>query len=64
MKRGPLVYAAVILAALLMIVSAVIVLNRDMFLENSEMFIAISGVLAIAVVAVMVFMFLRVRKQE
>ena len=64
MTKGPLVYAAVILAALLMIVSAVMVLARDVFLENTEIFMAVSGVLAIGVIAVLVLMFVRMKKVE
>ncbi len=64
MIKGPLVYAAVILAALLMIISAVMVLARDVFQENMELFVGISGVLAIAVVAVLIMMLIRMRKTE
>lgn len=64
MIKGPLVYAAVILAALLMIISAVMVLVRDVFQENMELFVGISGVLAIAVVAVLIMMLIRMRKTE
>ena len=59
-----MVYAAVILAALLMIISAVMVLARDVFQENMELFVGISGVLAIAVVAVLIMMLIRMRKTE
>ncbi len=64
MIKGPLVYAAIILAALLMIVSAVMVLSRDFFQENKELIVGISGVLAIAVIAVLIMMFIRMRKAE
>lgn len=64
MIKGPLVYAAIILAALLMIVSAVMVLSRDFFQENKELIVGISGVLAIAVVAVLIMMLIRMRKAE
>ncbi|MBE6524180.1 MAG: hypothetical protein E7Z65_04835 [Thermoplasmata archaeon] len=64
MIKGPLVYAAVILAALLMIVSAVMVLARDFFQENMELIVGISGALAIAVIAVLIMMLIRMRKAE
>ena len=64
MIKGPLVYAAVILAALLMIISAVMVLARDFFQENMELIVGISGVLAIAVIAVLIMMLIRMRKAE
>ncbi len=64
MIKGPLVYAAIILAALLMIVSAVMVLSRDFFQENKELIVGISGVLAIAVIAVLIMMLIRMRKAE
>jgi NADH:ubiquinone oxidoreductase subunit 6 (subunit J) len=64
MIKGPLVYAAVILAALLMVISAVVILNRDLFLENSELIMIVSGVVAIGVIIVLVLMFLRIRKHD
>ena len=64
MIKGPLVYAAIILAALLMIVSAVMVLSRDFFQENMELIVGISGALAIAVIAVLIMMLIRMRKAE
>ncbi len=64
MIKGPLVYVAIILAALLMIVSAVMVLSRDFFQENKELIVGISGVLAIAVIAVLIMMLIRMRKAE
>jgi hypothetical protein len=64
MMKGPLVYAAIALAALLMVVSGIIVLDRDLFLSNQTAFLAVSGVLAIAVVAVLVLMLLRIRNRQ
>jgi len=64
MIKGPLVYAAIILAALLMIISAVMVLARDFFQENMELIVGISGALAIAVIAVLIMMLIRMRKAE
>ena len=59
MIKGPLVYAAMILAALLMIISAVVILNRDLFVENSDLIMIISGVLALGVIIVLVMMLIR-----
>ncbi len=64
MIKGPLVYAAIILAALLMIVSAVMVLSRDFFQENMELIVGISGALAITVIAILIMMLIRMRKAE
>ena len=64
MIKGPLVYAAIILAALLMIISAIMVLARDFFQENMELIVGISGALAIAVIAVLIMMLIRMRKAE
>ena len=61
MVKGPLVYAAVILAAILMILSGLMVLNREFFLANSELILVASGAVAIAVVVVLVLMLLRIR---
>jgi hypothetical protein len=62
MTKGPLVWAAIILAALLMMVSAIMMLNRDLFLANTTLFACISGGLAIAVLAVLLFMLYRSRQ--
>lgn len=59
MIKGPLVYAAMILAALLMIISAVVILNRDLFVENSGLIMIVSGVLALGVIIVLVMMLIR-----
>ncbi len=59
MIKRPLVYAAMILAALLMIISAVVILNRDLFLENSDLLMIVSGVLALGVIIVLVMMLIR-----
>ncbi|MBR4202534.1 MAG: hypothetical protein IKQ93_03055 [Candidatus Methanomethylophilaceae archaeon] len=59
MIKGPLVYAAMILAALLMIISAVVILNRDLFVENSDLIMIVSGVLALGVIIVLVMMLIR-----
>lgn len=63
MIKGPLVYAAVILAAILMIVSAVVILNRDLFLENTELIMGISGAVALCVIVVMIMMLIRTRQK-
>jgi NADH:ubiquinone oxidoreductase subunit 6 (subunit J) len=63
MIKGPLVYAAVILAAILMIVSAVVILNRDLFLENTELIMGISGAVALCVIIVMIIMLIRTRQK-
>ncbi|MBQ7979215.1 MAG: hypothetical protein IJ248_05645 [Candidatus Methanomethylophilaceae archaeon] len=59
MIKGPLVYAAMILAALLMIISAVVILNRDLFVENSDLIMIVSGVIALGVIIVLVMMLIR-----
>ncbi len=59
MIKGPLVYAAMILAALLMIISAVVILNRDLFVENSDLIMIVSGVVALGVIIVLVMMLIR-----
>jgi len=59
MIKGPLVYAAMILAALLMIISTVVILNRDLFVENSDLIMIVSGVLALGVIIVLVMMLIR-----
>lgn len=59
MIKGPLVYTAAILAALLMIISVVLILNRDLFLDNPDIIMIVSGVLALAVVIVLVMMLIR-----
>ena len=59
MIKGPLVYAAMILAALLMIISALVILNRDLFVENSDLIMIVSGVLALGVIIVLVMMLIR-----
>jgi len=64
MQKGPLVYAAVILAALLLILSLIMALNRDFFLANSGIIMGITGVLALLVVAVLVVMLIRIRKYK
>lgn len=63
MIKGPLVYAAVILAAILMIVSAIVILNRDLFLENTELIMGISGAVALCVIVVMIMMLIRTRQK-
>ncbi|MBO7351609.1 MAG: hypothetical protein J6U12_01650 [Candidatus Methanomethylophilaceae archaeon] len=63
MIKGPLVYAAVILAAILMIVSAIVILNRDLFLENTELIMGISGAVALCVIIVMIMMLIRTRQK-
>ena len=64
MIKGPLVYTAVILAALLMIISAVVILNRDLFLENSNLIMILSGVIALGVIVVLVMMLIRTRNHS
>ena len=61
MTKGPLVYLALILAAALMIVSAVLMLNRDLFVDNSDMIMIVTGILALAVVVVLIVMLFRMR---
>ncbi len=64
MTKGPLVWAAIILAALLMIVSGLMIVNRDFFLANTALVTCISGILALGVVIVLILMFLRSRQQR
>jgi len=63
MIKGPLVYAAVILAALLMVISAVMILSRDFFLENTVLISVVSGIIALGVVVVLVIMLYRTKQQ-
>ncbi len=63
MIKGPLVYAAMILAALLMVISALMILNRDFFLENSTPITIVSGVIAAGVVIVLLIMLYRTRQK-
>lgn len=63
MIKGPLVYAALILAAILMGLSSFMVLARDLFFENSTLILCISGIVALAVIVVLFLMFLRTRDQ-
>ncbi len=62
MQKGPLVYAAVILAALLLILSMIMALNRDFFLANSSIIVGVTGVLALLVIAVLILMLIRMKK--
>jgi NADH:ubiquinone oxidoreductase subunit 6 (subunit J) len=62
MIKGPLVWSVLILAVLLMILSAIMVLDRDFFLENSTVITIVSGIIAAAVVIVMILMLIRTRK--
>ena len=62
MTKGPLVYAALILAALFMIISAIMVLDRDFFLDNTMLVGGISGALAVAVIVVLILILVRTRK--
>ncbi|MBE6522793.1 MAG: hypothetical protein E7Z62_06685 [Thermoplasmata archaeon] len=63
MIKGPLVYAAVILAAILMVVSAIVILDRDLFLENTELIMAVSGLVALGVIIVLIMMLIRMRQK-
>jgi len=63
MIKGPLVYAAVILAAILMVVSAIVILDRDLFLENTELIMAVSGLVALGVIIVLILMLIRMRQK-
>lgn len=63
MIKGPLVYAAVILAAILMVVSAIVILDRDLFLENAELIMAVSGLVALGVIIVLIMMLIRMRQK-
>jgi hypothetical protein len=63
MIKGPLVYAALILAAILMGLSSMMVLARDFFFENSTIVLCISGIVALAVIVVLFLIFLRTRNQ-
>ncbi|MBR4244015.1 MAG: hypothetical protein IKQ14_01280 [Candidatus Methanomethylophilaceae archaeon] len=63
MIKGPLVYAAVILAAILMVVSAIVFLDRDLFLENTELIMAVSGLVALGVIIVLIMMLIRMRQK-
>lgn len=62
MTKGPLVYAAIILAALLMIVSGLMIVNREFFLANAALITCISGILALGVIVVLVIMYIRMRQ--
>ncbi len=63
MIKGPLVYAAVILAAILMVVSAIVILDRDLFLENTKLIMAVSGLVALGVIIVLIMMLIRMRQK-
>ena len=63
MIKGPLVYAAVILAAILMVISAIVILDRDLFLENTELIMAVSGLVALGVIIVLIMMLIRMRQK-
>ena len=63
MIKGPLVYAAVILAAILMVVSAIVILDRDLFLENTELIMAVSGLVALGVIIVLIMLLIRMRQK-
>ena len=63
MIKGPLVYAAVILAAILMVVSAIVILDRDLFLENTELIMAVSGLVSLGVIIVLIMMLIRMRQK-
>lgn len=63
MIKGPLVYAAVILAAILMVVSAIVILDRDLFLENTDLIMAVSGLVALGVIIVLIMMLIRMRQK-
>ena len=63
MIKGPLVYAAVILAAILMVVFAIVILDRDLFLENTELIMAVSGLVALGVIIVLIMMLIRMRQK-
>ena len=63
MIKGPLIYAAVILAAILMVVSAIVILDRDLFLENTELIMAVSGLVALGVIIVLIMMLIRMRQK-
>ena len=63
MIKGPLVYAATILAAILMVVSAIVILDRDLFLENTELIMAVSGLVALGVIIVLILMLIRMRQK-
>ena len=63
MIKGPLVYAAVILAAILMVVSAIVILDRDLFLENTELIMVVSGLVALGVIIVLIMMLIRMRQK-
>ncbi len=63
MEKGPLVYAAIILAAILMAVSSLMMVYRNVFMENKEMVTLISGIIAAGVILVLILMLMRLRKQ-
>lgn len=62
MIKGPLVYAAVILAAALMAMSALMVLARDFFIENQLIVMVASGLIALGVIVVLIMMLIRTRR--
>jgi len=64
MLKGPLVYAAVILAAMLMVISGIMVADRDFFIANQDLVLAVSGIIAIGVIVVLILMLLRMRSQR
>lgn len=58
MQKGPLVYLAVIFAALLLVLSSAIVLMPDLI----ETLSLVSGVVVIAAIVVLLVMFVKMRK--
>ena len=64
MIKGPLFYTAIVLAAILMAFSMILMLFRNVFVDNMELVTIVSGLLALGVVAVLVVMLLRMKKQQ
>ncbi len=64
MTKGPLIWAAFILAILMMILSVTAILYRDFFIENFTTITVISGIIAALTIGVLVLMFLRMREKR
>ena len=64
LTKGPLIYIAIVLAALLMALSSMLLLFRNVFTDNPELMMIISSVLAIAVVIVLVLMLVKLKKNQ
>ena len=62
MIKGPLVWAVVALAIILMVISAIMILDRDLFLNNSTLIASVSGAVALVVIVLLILMLFRVKR--